>query len=138
MGKYSRSVQHKPVEKDQTKSLAWRGVGCLLMILVPALSIAAAVATVNSSAVAYIPYEMLGYPVLPDWMFATDGLAFIFTPIANTQDLYAIIVLSAVYMIVFGGGISLLYAIVYRILNPNLYGPMDVPPPKTRAKKYQR
>jgi hypothetical protein len=34
--------------------------------------------------------------------------------------------------------ISMIYAVVYRIVNPVRYGPMDEPPPKIKAKKYTR
>ena len=138
MGKHVRTKPEKYVERDHTKSLAWRGIGCLLMILVPTISIAAALATIGSSLVAYIPYQLMGYPVFPDYFFATPGLTTIFSPFANIENLYAIIVVSATYMILLGGLISVLYAAIYRMVNPTRYGPMDAPPPNVKAKKYKR
>ncbi|MDD2922175.1 MAG: hypothetical protein PHQ36_07805 [Anaerolineales bacterium] len=138
MGKYTKRAPEKYVEKDHTKSLAWRGIGCLLMIVVPALSIAGALLTINSSLAGYIPFEFMGYPVLPNYLFATPGLTAIFAPIANTQNLYAVIAISIVYTVMIGGVISLVYAVIYRIANPHRYGPLDAPPPKFKAKKYKR
>lgn len=139
MGKHSKRVQEAPPKKDPSQTLAWRGIGCLLILLVPAISIGAALLTLgNPAAVAYMPYELMGYPVFPDYFFATEGLTTIFAPIANIENLYAIIMLSVLYIIALGGIISVLYAMIYRMVNPMRYGPLDAPPLSVRAKKYKR
>jgi len=33
---------------------------------------------------------------------------------------------------------SVLYAFVYRLVGPPRYGPLDVPPPNVKLKKYKR
>ncbi len=76
--------------------------------------------------------------MLPNYFFATAGLTYIFSPIVNTQNLYAIILISVVYMVILGGVISLVYAVIYRIANPKRYGAFDAPPPNIKAKKYKR
>ncbi len=138
MGKHTKRAQEITPKKDPTQTLAWRGIGCLLMLIVPAISIAGALATIASPLVGYIPYQLMGYPVLPNYFFATAGLTYIFSPIVNTQNLYAIILISAVYMVALGGIISLVYAVIYRIANPKRYGAFDAPPPNIKAKKYKR
>jgi len=138
MGKHSTRKQEAPPRQDPSQTLAWRSIGCVLMLAIPAISIAGALVTIDSYAVYYIPRQLMGYPVLPDYLFATDGLTTIFTPIAHTKNLYAISVISVAYAIVLGGLISLLYAVIYRIANPRRYGPFDAPPPKIKAKKYRR
>ncbi|GAB4546682.1 MAG: hypothetical protein Fur002_21970 [Anaerolineales bacterium] len=138
MGKHVRQVREAPIEKDYTKSLAWRALGLALMLLTPAISILAAIVTLDTPLAYYLPYELFGYPNLPPVLFSTDGLATIFSPIANTENLYAIIFVSVIYMILLGGIVSLIYAIVYRVVNPRKYGPFDAPPPKHKAKKYTR
>jgi hypothetical protein len=138
MGKHtSRRVREVP-RVDPSQTLAWRGIGCALMLVIPALSIAAALATINSSLVGYIPYQLMGYPILPDILYKTEGLRTIFSPIANVQNLYAIIMISAIYMVVLGGVISVVYAGIYRMVNPKTYSPFDAPPPNIKAKKYKR
>jgi len=138
MGKYTDRTQHKPVEKDFTKGVAWQGIGCMLMIAIPAISIAAASLTASSSLSQWIPYQLMGYPTLPNVLFKTEGLATIFTPIANIENLYAIIVVGIAYMVVLGSAISVVYAFIYRTLNPKRYGPTDAPPTGAKAKKYKR
>ncbi len=139
MGKFTSRVPDKKIEKDLTKNLAWRGIGCALMAVIPAVSIAAASLTVSADwAQPLLPYQLMGYPILPPALFATNELAMVFGPIANIENLYAIVVISALYMIALGSFISLLYAFIYRAVNPRMYGPYDAPPPKVKAKKYKR
>lgn len=138
MGKYSKRRQEAPPKEDVSQTLAWRGIGCLLMLVIPAISIVAALATINSFIVAYIPYELMGYPVFHPFFFSTPGLTTIFAPIANTENLYAIVLVSLAYMITLGGIISLLYAVLYRMVNPKRYGEFDAPPPNIKVKKYKR
>lgn len=138
MSKHSVRRAEPPPRQDSSQTLAWRGIGCLLMIITPAISIVSAILTIGSSLVQYIPYQLMGYPVLPDYFFATDGLAMIFSPIVNIENLYAIILVSAAYTMLLGGLISVVYATIYRIVNPNRYGAFDAPPPNVKAKKYQR
>lgn len=139
MGKFTNRTPDKRVEKDLTKNFAWRGIGCALMIVIPLISIAAASLTVSAEwAQGLLPYELMGYPILPSFFYATNELAMVFGPIGNIENLYAIMVVSVLYMIALGSFISLLYAAVYRAVNPRKYGPFDAPPPKVKAKKYKR
>jgi len=139
MGKYTDRRKEVRVDKDHTKNLASKAIGLTLMVIIPLISIAAAKLTLNSQfARNVVPYGLQGTPVLPDFLFSTDGLATVFYPITQIQDLWAIIVISLAYMVVLGSLISLLYAIVFRAVNPRTYGPFDAPPPKARAKKYKR
>jgi ABC-type microcin C transport system permease subunit YejB len=139
MGKYTDRRKEVIVEKDLTKNVMWKGIGCTLMIVIPAISIAAAMLTVASPTTnAYIPDQLMGYPILPNALFATEGLSMIFYPISQTEDLYAIIVVSLGYMVVLGSLISAVYAAIYRVINPRTYGPFDAPPSGAKAKKYKR
>jgi hypothetical protein len=138
MGKYSRRVQVQEVKEDPTHGCLWRMIGFMLILIVPALSLLLASLTINSSLAFYIPPQLLGYPILPEELFSTDGLATIFNPIANINNLYALLVIGALYTIILGSAISLVYAVLYRLVNPKRYGPMDAPPPKIKVKKYTR
>ncbi len=138
MGKHSRRVQEKPVKPDISQGLAWRGIGCLLMLIIPAISIVGALVTIDSPLVRFIPPELMGRLFLPAYFYSTAGLTKIFAPITNINNLSAIIFVSVLYMILLGGVISVLYAFIYRAMNPKRYGEFDAPPPKATAKKYKR
>ena len=62
----------------------------------------------------------------------------ILSPVTAIKHFYAYAVASIFYMVLLGGISSLGYAIVYRIVGPARYGPLDAPPPKVKVKPYKR
>lgn len=140
MGKYTSSVLKRSKPKAERPHAVWRGIGCLMMLIIPAISIAAGAETIKYGLNHgwTIPYQLLGYPTLPDLFYKSSGLIAVFGPITRINHLYAYTAVSLLYMILIGGTISVLYAIAYRFVGPSRYGPMDDPPPKIKAKKYTR
>lgn len=139
MGKYTDRRKEVHIEKDHTKSPAWKGIGCVLMIVIPAISIAAAIVTMNSSLAAYLPPALLDYPKLPEFvsMLSYDVQALLF-PITGIWGLYGIIFLGVVYMVIIGSLVSSIYALLFRTVGPGNKSPFDVERPNVRAKKYKR
>jgi hypothetical protein len=93
----------------------WRGIGCILIIVVPIISFAAArliVQANNDQQWVKIPSELAGsinLPVLSTVYFIEIALTLIF--------------------IIIGFGIlTVVYAFLYRLFGPPRYGPLDVPP----------
>jgi len=112
-----------------------------MILIIPAISIAASSLTVNylsSPGFRIIPRQLLGKPRLPDFVYKSDGLVTIFTPITTIEDFYAIAVVSFFYMLIIGGVISVIYAAVYSAVGPSRYGPTDAPPPKIKVVKKSR
>lgn len=141
MGKYSTSSRRPPQKpKRQGPHDIWRGIGCLMILIVPVISMAAGYGTINFAMEKkwFIPYELLGTPRFPAFFYKSSGLMTIFGPLTNIQNLYAYIVVGLIYMILIGGVISLVYAFVYRFVGPSRYGPTDAPPPKIKTKRYTR
>lgn len=141
MGKYQSLAKKKVIqEKSHDVHVAWRGIGCLMMLVLPFISMAAAVITIDYGINHNwaIPYQLLGFPRYPDWFYASSGLMTILNPITNTKHFYAYAVTTILYMILLSGVISVLYAFVYRFVGPPRYSPLDVPPPKVKIKKYKR
>ena len=126
-------------EAPQTPAI-WRGIGCLLGVVIPIISWVLAVVTVR---VAYaagwpLPYQLLGYPTLPLVLWKAPGLVPLLAYIQSQQNLYAVIAVAFTYVIIAGASMSLIYAIVYRFVGPSRYGPYDAPPPKIRVGHYKR
>jgi hypothetical protein len=140
MGKYTSQIRKPPVKKGESPHSIWRGIGCLMMVLIPILSIALAHETIQYGIENewLIPYQLLGYPVLPDFFYKVRILRMVFLPITRVENLYAWAAFTVGYMIVIGGIISVVYAVVYRYFGPPRYGPFDEPPPKVKVKKYTR
>lgn len=140
MGKYTSSAVIRKKPKSNSPHVIWRGIGCLMMIVIPAISIAAGIETINYGLKSGwpIPYELLGYPALPDFFYKSSGLLILFGPLTRINHLYAYAATSILYTITIGGVISVIYSTAYRFVGPSRWGPMDEPPPKIKVKKYTR
>ena len=140
MGKYSSSSKKVVKERTNQPHFVWRGIGCIMMILVPVISIAAGYETVNyaiNHGIA-LPRDLLGTPRFPDLFYQSSGLMFILSPIIAIRHFYAYALAGLMYMILLGGIMSLAYSIAYRMVGPSRYGPLDAPPADIKVKRYKR
>jgi hypothetical protein len=143
MGKYSGaySQRESTIKKARGPHEIWRGIGCLMILVIPAISIAASIETVkylikNHSNM--IPVQLRGLPQLPNLFYKSSGLMIIFGPITKIPDFYAHVVVSLIYMILISGLISVIYATVFSMVGPSRYGPTDAPPPRIKVTKKSR
>lgn len=139
MGKYA--IYQRPEHKRRREvHPIWRGIGCLLIVIVPLVSYAGAVLLVNYglSQGWPIPAEWLGYIKFPDWVWQIPFLAGIARPIANFSHPIAILAFFVVILILLTGLYSTVYAFIYRGLGPPRYTALDAPPPKHKPKSYKR
>ena len=58
MGKYSTNSRIAKKPKSEGPHVIWRGIGCLMMLIIPAISIAAGYETVNYRADARLVYSI--------------------------------------------------------------------------------
>jgi hypothetical protein len=120
MGKYDRTYGQPETERQPAPvHPIWRGIGCLLMIILPVISYAGAVLLVRENIRQrwiQVPAELTGSIVLPYL-----GRIF-FLDLAVT-----------VMLVILGFSLLMvLYAMVARIVGPQRYGPYDVPPSQWR------
>jgi hypothetical protein len=141
MGKYSGSTtqQASSIRKTKEPHPIWRGIGCVMMIIVPAVSIIVGKGIVDLALKnrLRLPPELLGIPQLPAFLYKLAGLKPYLIKI-SIPNLYAYIVASIICIMLISSVVSLIYAVIYRMANPNRYGPMDEPPPRIKAKKHSR
>jgi len=140
MGKYS-SRARKPAGPDpkNTVNPYMRGIGCLLMVVVPVFSY-----LVGSD----LAGKGIGLQILSaDWykpLTLSEKLTqvSIFSAIngwlANHTILPASLAIAVVVTIVVGGIISIIFGYMYNLLSPAKYSGMDVPAPRVKTKKYKR
>lgn len=130
----------QPPPRSKEPHAVWNGLGCLMLIVVPAMSIALAIVMVNLAIEQDwpIPYQLLGHPIFPPVFFATPALVAIFNGIASVDNLYAYIAVSFIFTLLLFGIISMLYSLIYRIAGPSRYGPLDAPPSKIKIKPFKR
>jgi hypothetical protein len=139
MTKYTVASQRRARTEERTLSPIWRGIGCLLIVLIPVVSYLLAVWIVGLAVQQNwpMPYQLMGFPNLPAVLSST-GLAPVVDFIESRQDLYAILLITIVVIVVLGTLLSLIYSVIYRVVGPPRYGPLDAPPPKVGIKRYKR
>lgn len=127
MGKYSQlQRQTPPPPRPWSIHPIWRGIGCLMAIIMPIFAFAAASMLVD--------YNLKAgwYPVPGDLMspFTIPGVGYTL-PHLFASLLVAVLLLLAIFAV-----IMIFYAIVYALLGPKRYGPHDSPPIRqTRVRK---
>ncbi|MBI5954308.1 MAG: hypothetical protein HY865_21845 [Chloroflexi bacterium] len=141
MGKYSTVQTESSVKKKDQLGDAWRAIGCVMMVIIPAVSIFAASATVQMAIENHwriIPTQLKGRPHMPDIAYSLSGLRTILEPITKIENFYAIVAVSLVYMVLISGVISVIYAAIHTAMGPSRYGPLDAPPIKVKIRKKSR
>ena len=141
MGKYDSFNRRRQKRPAPMTHPIWRGIGCLMIVLIPIMSYALGVFTVEYGIAQKwpIPRQFLGHARFPDFIRDIDVLRPLTNAIMSIQNLPGYLAFAFIYIVVLGALISFAYAVAYRLVGPPVYGPMDVPPPKGfRAKRYKR
>lgn len=140
MGKYSSHVRQKSTRGPEGPHTIWRGLGCIMMVVVAVMSIATAIYLVDLGVYRGwpIPPELLRPIVLPDFIYLMPGLASLLLKLNSVNYLPAYIVVSILLMLVLGGIVSFFYTLLYRFTAPPRYGPLDAPPIKRGDGNYRR
>ena len=127
-------------ERSGQPHFLWRGIGCVMMLVIPVMSAAIAYEVINYGLNNNwpIPFQLLGTPRYPDLFYRSSGMMIILSPITAIRHFYAYAVGTLIFMILIGGVMSLIYAFVYRMVGPAQYGPLDAPPPNIKIKRYKR
>lgn len=140
MGKYSSYSRPKPRPQQQGVHPVMRGIGCILMVIVPILAYAIAMLLVNYGVSRGwpIPPDWLGTPTIPPLLRSLQGLDTILHFIENQYNLEANLVFAIVITVVIGGIMAIIYGYIYSIFGPPRYGPLDEPPIRVKVKRYKR
>jgi hypothetical protein len=134
------TYQKKEFVRPYTIHPVWRGIGFLMMVLVPVMAGAAAVIMKDLGFQLGWPfmYELTGTIRLPEVLYTIPVIRNVALWISSIPNLRAILLFFALFVIVFSGIMSLLYAMIYRLVGPPRYTPLDAPAEKIRAKRYTR
>ncbi len=139
MGKYGSRVRKAAAPKRGTVNPYMRGIGCLLMLIVPFFSyVAGDLLASQGFGYQIIPAEWYGYITVPPALANFAGLNIVFGFLAKIEHLPATLAIAVVVLILVGGIISVIFGWMYSLFAPSQYGPMDVPPPRVKTKKYKR
>ena len=127
---YTRDYLNKPQMRERPWKVhpIWRGIGCILIILIPIMSYAAAVMLVDANITA-------GWVPAPAVYMQTVLVPYLDMPIAH---LYANLMVAGVLMLVGYAGLMVFYSVMYSVVGPPRLGPQDAPPiHRKRKQKYK-
>jgi len=122
MSRSGRSFVFEERKTRRTIHPAWRGIGCIFMVLIPILAYAAAVTLVRENLKqrwVELPSEMLGF-------FSLPSLGRVY---------YADIAVALGLLFIIFALFTVAYALVYRLVGPSYYGPTDALPPPKRKRR---
>ncbi len=134
------TFEKKEFVRPYTIHPVWRGIGFLLMVLVPIMSGVAAVLVKDLGFQIGWPFmsELRGTVRLPDIFYVIPVIRNIAYWISSIRDLRAILLFFVLMLIIFSGITSLLYALAYQLVGPPRYTPIDAPAQKVKVKRYTR
>ena len=137
MGQHSR-LQYERKDKPQQNPI-WRGVGCIIMIVVPLITFGLTLLAVPPvAATGLVPLQLLENLNFPVWVFRTPGLSDIAIFLRGINALGLGIMLFFIILLLLSGISSVIYTSVLQVIGPPRYSEKDAPPSTHKAKPYRR
>lgn len=137
MGKYVRF--HAKTLGKKPMHPVWRGIGCLLIVFIPILSLwLMTVFVPKIVATGKLPYQLVGHVQFPKWMLKLRFLDGITGFIGSLDNLWISIITFLVILLILTAIVSISYAWIYGAIGPARYNETDAPPAKYKTKKYTR
>ena len=141
MGKYTTHSRQAPKPRSYGVHPVMRGIGCIMMIVVPILAYGLALYLVD--------YGIRhGWPIPPNWLqpitihpllFRLRGLEPVWNFLLVQDNLIAIVVFTIAIIVVIGGLMTIIFGYIYSLFGPPRYGPQDAPPIRgVKVKRYKR
>ncbi len=118
----------------------WRGIGFLLVLLLPVLAISGAVALFDYGLKNGWPLypPLTGYLRLPDWVWQIGFLRSAARFLTHIPNLVGYALFSLLLLLILYSLFAMLYAFIYRRLGIGRYLPVDVRKPRVKTRRYRR
>jgi hypothetical protein len=138
MGKYG-SFKQEPYKRPYEVHPIWRGIGCIMMLMIPLVSIVGALVLIDEGTKSGWPFppEIMGNPRFPALAYQLPVINGVARSISSVNNLYAIALFTIVFMILGFAIISLVYSSAFKVFGPSRYTPLDAPE-VPRGKRYKR
>lgn len=117
MGKYNKFESRQAKPRPWEIHPVWRGIGCIMMLIIPVLSYAGAVLLYDQNRTAHwvkIPRELVQSISIPF--------------VGSVPHLFANLIGAVLLMLIGYAIFMVFYALIFRIIGPPRYGPIDSPP----------
>lgn len=118
------------VETRQEIHPIWRGFGCVMLVIIPLMAFALAVAVIDLNA----EREWFDIPAELDRLPSLDDLG-VGLPAWIVDEFYAKLLVAVVGAVLLFGIFVILYSLVYRMSGGYRPSPLDAPPQKRKTKK---
>ena len=122
MGKYRYTSERSVKERPYKVHPIWRGIGCVLMVLIPLMSYAGAVMLYDANL-----QNRWFYPIPPIKYVPNNSVDLVW-------ELGLTLIISILGFVLF----FVIYSFVYRFAGPSKYSPLDAPPVRRRRKQSRR
>jgi hypothetical protein len=125
---FNRGRQERPWKVHPV----WRGIGCILLLLIPIMSWYLTALFLQTNEKVVLPPELIRVVAIPTThVGAVDKVIIQVNRFFNsTHFVFGQIFFTIIFSVIGFGILSFLYAIIYRVAGPPRYGPFDVPPNK--------
>lgn len=128
---------------DETKQQihpVWRGIGCLITVVTPIISWAAAASLIDLGKAQNWPSlaEMSGTYRFSPIFYQIPGVSVVANYLSGIPYLIPLVILFILFLMLFSGIFAFLNAVLYRMIGPPRYGELDAPAPRIRTKRYKR
>jgi hypothetical protein len=132
MGFSAHKQPRSKVQRPWKINPVWRGIGCVLILLVPIMSWFGTTLFLQSNETVVLPWQLTRIVTLPFTHVAEIDrvIASINQYFHSTGFVFGQIFFTIILSIIGFGVMAFLYAVLYKLAGPSRYGPFDVPPDK--------
>jgi len=138
MAKYSK-YEKKSKRGQKDINPIWRGIGCILIIIVPAISYAVTVLVLPAiHATGILPRELFMRVRLPDWTYQAPVIGGIANFLSSIDNLGALLIFFVLILLVLSSLFSIIYAAIAQAIGPARYSDVDAEPTRHKGKSVSR
>jgi hypothetical protein len=139
MAKYQSYQKPKELPRNEVHPV-WRGIGCIIMLILPIISGAAAKLLLELGKAQHwaFLYELSDYVRFPEYVYKIPYILIAANYISSIAYLKALALFFFLLLITFSGIFAVLNAMLYRLVGPPRYTAIDAPAPRVKTKRYTR
>lgn len=139
MAEYNYFQKEKEPQSKETPPV-WRGIGCLIMVIMPIISGAATMVLLDFGQSQKWPflYQLSGFIRFPGVFYQIPLVMVAANYISSIPNLKALILFFVLFMMLFSSVFTFINALLYRMFGPPRYSPLDAPAPRVKTKRYTR
>ena len=139
MAKYQSYQKPKELPRNEVHPV-WRGIGCIIMLITPIISWAAAQVLLDFGKTQHwsFLYEFSDFVRFPENVYKIPGVLVLANYLSSIAYLKALALFFFLFLILFSGLFAVLNAMLYRLVGPPRYTVIDAPAPRVKTKRYTR